>query len=99
TLGALPPAEQGLASWMQIVSTRTAGFTSLDITQLRESSLFLLIMLMFIGGGSLSTASGIKLGTFIVLLAVVRSYILQRREVVLMHRTLGPETIQKALAL
>jgi len=99
TLGSLPLAEQGLASWMQIVSTRTAGFTSLDITQLRESSLFLLIMLMFIGGGSLSTASGIKLGTFIVLLAVVRSYILQRREVVLMHRTLGPETIQKALAL
>jgi len=99
TLGPLPLAQQGLASWMQIVSTRTAGFASLDITQLRESSMFLLIMLMFIGGGSLSTASGIKLGTFIVLLAVVRSYILQRREVVLMHRSLGAETIQKALAL
>lgn len=99
TLGSLPPAEQGLASWMQIVSTRTAGFTSVDISQLRESSLFLLIILMFIGGGSMSTASGIKLGTFIVLLAVVRSYILQRREVVLMHRSLGTETIQKALAL
>ncbi|MER1968161.1 potassium transporter TrkG [Castellaniella sp. GW247-6E4] len=99
TLGSLPLAQQGLASWMQVVSTRTAGFTSLDITQLRESSLLLLIMLMFIGGGSLSTASGIKLGTFIVLLAVVRSYILQRREVVLMHRSLGAETIQKALAL
>uniref|UniRef100_UPI00333E85DB TrkH family potassium uptake protein n=1 Tax=Castellaniella defragrans TaxID=75697 RepID=UPI00333E85DB len=99
TLGPLPMAQQGLASWMQVVSARTAGFTSLDITQLRESSMFLLIMLMFIGGGSMSTASGIKLGTFIVLLAVVRSYILQRREVVLMHRSLGAETIQKALAL
>lgn len=99
TLGTLSMAQQGLASWTQIISARTAGFTSLDITQLRESSLFLLIILMFIGGGSLSTASGIKLGTFIVLLAVVRSYILQRREIVLMHRSLSAETIQKALAL
>lgn len=99
TLGGLSLPSQGLASWMQVVSARTAGFSSIDISQLRESSVFLLIMLMFIGGGSLSTASGIKLGTFVVLLAVVRSYVLQRREVVLMHRSLSAETIQKSLAL
>lgn len=99
TLGALSLPDQGLASWMQIISTRTAGFTSMDLSQLRDSSMFLLIVLMFIGGGSLSTASGIKIGTFLVLLAVVRSYILQNKEVVLMHRTVGAETIQKAVAL
>ncbi|WP_066458859.1 TrkH family potassium uptake protein [Castellaniella caeni] len=99
TLGRLPMPSQGLAAWTQVVGARTAGFASLDVEQLRDSSRFLLMCLMFIGGGSLSTASGIKLGTFIVLLAVVRAYILQRKEVVLMHRAIAPETIQKALAL
>ncbi|MDY0309832.1 MAG: potassium transporter TrkG [Castellaniella sp.] len=99
TLGALPAASQGLAAWTQVVATRTAGFSSMDIGQLRDSTNFLLAGLMFIGGGSLSTASGIKLATFIVLLAVVRAYVLQRKEVVLMHRAIAPETIQKALAL
>ncbi|MCZ4330213.1 TrkH family potassium uptake protein [Castellaniella denitrificans] len=99
TLGALPVASQGLAAWTQVIAARTAGFTSMDVGQLYDSSRFLLTGLMFIGGGSLSTTSGIKLATFIVLLAVVRAYILQRKEVVLMHRTIAPETIQKALAL
>ncbi|MFA7437433.1 TrkH family potassium uptake protein [Castellaniella sp.] len=99
TLGPLPVASQGLAAWTQVVSARTAGFASVDIDQLRDSSRFLLVGLMFIGGGSLSTASGIKLGTFIILMAVVRSYIRQRKEVVLMNRTVAPESIHKALAL
>ena len=99
TLAHLPVANQGLAAWTQVVAARTAGFASMDVDQLLDSSRFLLTGLMFIGGGSLSTASGIKLATFIVLMAVVRAYILQRKEVVLMHRTISPETIHKALAL
>ncbi|MFT0531725.1 TrkH family potassium uptake protein [Castellaniella hirudinis] len=99
TLAALPLPSQGLASWAQVISARTAGFSAMDADQMRDSSRFLLIALMFIGGGSLSTASGIKLGTFIVLLAVMRTYILQRKEVVLMGRTIPPEAIHKALAL
>lgn len=99
TLGRLPMDQQGLAAWTQVVSVRTAGFSTVEVGLLHDSSRFLLILLMFVGGGSLSTASGIKLGTFIVLLAVVRAYVLQHKEVVLMHRTISQETIQKALAL
>lgn len=99
TLGKLPLHAQGLSSWMQSVTARTAGFTTIDITQLRDSSALVLILLMFIGGGSLSTASGIKIGTFIVLLAAVWSYITQSRDVVVMKRTVEPETIQKSLSL
>lgn len=99
TLGGLSIHGQALASWLQAVTARTAGFTSIDITQLRDSTTLVLIMLMFIGGGSLSTASGIKIGTFIVLIAAMWSYITQRREVVVMKRTLESDTIHKALAL
>ncbi|WP_322995070.1 TrkH family potassium uptake protein [Castellaniella sp.] len=99
TLAHLPLPSQGLASWIQVVAARTAGFAAMDVDLMHDSSRFLLVALMFIGGGSLSTASGIKLGTFIILLAVMRAYILQRKEVVLMNRTITPEAIHKALAL
>ncbi|NYT61145.1 potassium transporter [Alcaligenaceae bacterium] len=99
TLGDLPLHGQALAAWMQSVTARTAGFTSIDITQLRDSSTLVMMLLMFIGGGSLSTASGIKLGTFIVLLAAVYSYICHKKEVVLLNRSISPDTVQKSLAL
>ncbi|MGB3742798.1 MAG: potassium transporter TrkG [Castellaniella sp.] len=99
TLGGMPLASQGLAAWTQVVGARTAGFASMDVSQLHDSTRFLLVLLMFIGGGSLSTASGIKLGTFIILIAVVRAYVLQRKEIVLMHRRIAPEAVHKALAL
>lgn len=99
TLGAMPAPDQALAAWMQSVTARTAGFTSIDITQLHDSTTLILMFLMFIGGGSLSTASGIKVGTFIVLIAAMWSYIRQRRDVIVMKRTIEMETIQKSLAL
>ncbi|NYT64877.1 potassium transporter [Alcaligenaceae bacterium] len=99
TLGSLSFHAQGLAAWMQTITSRTAGFTTIDVTKLQDSSTLLMIMLMFIGGGSLSTASGIKIGTFIVLLAAVHSYIFQRKDVVLFKRSIDPSAVQKALAL
>lgn len=67
TLGELAPAERGLASWFQSVSPRTAGFNSLDYGAMREGTLLGTDVLMFIGGGSASTAGGIKVTTFALL--------------------------------
>lgn len=99
TLGGLPLHAQALAAWLQSVTSRTAGFVSIDVAHLRDSSTLVTMLLMFIGGGSLSTASGIKVGTFVVLLAAVYSYIFHRKEVVLFQRAISPDTVQKALAL
>lgn len=99
TLGSLPAHAQGLAAWMQSVTARTAGLSTIDISKLRDSSTLVIILFMFIGGGSLSTASGIKVGTFVVLLAAMYSYIAQRPEVVLLNRSIAPAVIQKSLAL
>lgn len=99
TLGPLSATGKLLAAWMQAITTRTAGFNSVDIAQMHDSTTLIMLSLMFIGGGSLSTASGIKIGTFVVLVAAVRSYLLHRQEIVLMQRTIPPETVQKALAL
>lgn len=99
TLGGLTWDGQALAAWMQTITTRTAGFSTIDVNRMHDSSALIMMLLMFIGGGSLSLSSGIKLGTFIVLLAAARSYIFQRAEVVLLKRAIAPQTVQKALAL
>jgi len=47
--------------------TRSGGFNTIDINELNGSSLLVADMLMFIGGGSASTAGGIKVTTLAIL--------------------------------
>src|SRR5690606_14808181 len=47
----------------------------------------------------LSTASGIKIGTAVVLFAAAYSYIRQRSDIVVLKRTISADTVQKALAI
>ena len=59
TLGTLNSGEQALNAWFQATVPRSSGFNTIDTGAMTNSS-SLLMMLMFIGGGSLSTAGGIK---------------------------------------
>lgn len=59
--------ESALAALFQSVTARTAGFSTLPIETLAYPSLFVLLLLMFVGGGACSTAGGIKVSTFGVL--------------------------------
>ena len=99
TLGSLSFSDQARAAWMQSVALRTAGFTTFNVAAMDDSTTLLAAVLMFIGGGSMSTAGGIKLGTFVVIMAAVFAYLTQRKEVVVLQRSLSPESIQKALAV
>lgn len=99
TLAALSPADGLLNAWFYSVTSRTAGFATLDITAFHDSTTLLIMVLMFIGGASLSTAGGIKIGTCVVLLSAVWSFVRHRPEVVLFQRSVSPDTVQKALAL
>ena len=67
TLGGLHGPERVLASWFQSVNPRTAGFNTLDYGSMRQGTLLVTDALMFIGGGSASTAGGIKVTTFALL--------------------------------
>ena len=87
------------ASWFQAVTPRTAGFNTLDIASLEDPTTALMLLLMFIGGGSMSTASGIKLMTFIVLIIAAYNYIQRGAAPRLFGRTISNDTISKALAL
>ncbi|KXS53194.1 MAG: trk system potassium uptake protein TrkH, partial [Marinobacter sp. T13-3] len=98
TLGALDSFwDKLLAAWFQGVTPRTAGFNTLDIGALTAGTSVLMLLLMFVGGAPNSTASGIKISTFVIMLAATRSFLRGNLNVSFFKRSLSSETVLKAL--
>jgi trk system potassium uptake protein TrkH len=99
TLGPLGPVDKVIAAWFQAVTPRTAGFNTLDYSQMEDSTILMTMLLMFIGGGSASTASGIKLSTFIVIVLAVVAFLRGRTEPRAFDRRIATETVYKAMSV
>ncbi|QEE62369.1 TrkH family potassium uptake protein [Salinibacterium sp. dk2585] len=67
TLGAQDPVQRPLTGTFISIMSRSGGFSTIDIGEANGSTLLVLDMLMFVGGGSASTAGGIKVTTLAVL--------------------------------
>jgi len=67
-LKSLPAWKRLLAALFQSVTTRTAGFNTVNISEMSEASKAIMILLMLIGGSPGSTAGGMKTTTFTVLI-------------------------------
>lgn len=99
TLGALPLGDKLWASYFQAVTPRTAGFNSIDIGSMETGSIVLISLLMFIGAGSASTGSGIKLTTFLVIILVTASYLNGKKEAVIFNRAIPSHLFERSLAI
>jgi Trk-type K+ transport system membrane component len=99
TLGAYDWPEKLLNGFFHSVVTRTAGFNSLDIGPMRSSTLLMTCMLMFIGGGSASTAGGIKVSTFAVLAVAIIAEVRGEPHSVVLGRRLDPHVLRQALTV
>ena len=99
TLAPLMVKEQALAAWFQATVPRSSGFNSINTGEMTDASTVLTLLLMFIGGGSLSTAGGIKLGTFVVLLLATRAFLRRHDDVRVFNRSIGQQQVMKALAV
>jgi trk system potassium uptake protein TrkH len=99
TLGALNSIEKFWASFFQGITPRTAGFNTMDYGSMREPTLLVTMVLMFIGAGSVSTGGGIKLTTFVILLFSVLAFFKRKEELVLFKRTIKIATVTRALAI
>jgi len=84
-----------LAAFFQSVSTRTAGFNTVDIASFSQVGLLVAMLLMFIGASPGSTGGGIKTTTTFALLLSLGSLIF-RRESAAFKRKVGDESILKA---
>jgi trk system potassium uptake protein TrkH len=67
TLGGQDATSRPLTAGFMSIMTRSGGFSTIDMSQANGSSLLVMDMLMFVGGGSASTAGGIKVTTLAVL--------------------------------
>ena len=94
TLGALDPLSKVLDSIFASVMPRTAGFNAMDMSALHPSTWLGMDALMFIGGGSASTAGGIKIGTAIILFYIIYTEIRGETAVNIGNRRL-PRSIQR----
>jgi len=99
TLGELSGVDSMVNAFFHAVTPRTAGFNSVDIALLREPARLLTEMLMFIGGGSASTAGGIKVTTFAVLGWVMWAEVRGDPDVVAFGRRLPTPVQRQALSV
>lgn len=91
--------EQLLNSFFCTVTPRTAGFNAVDNGALSESSKFLSIVFMFIGGAPGSTAGGVKVTTIFVLLLSVRSTLTRTTGTNIFGRRLEESVITKSVVV
>jgi trk system potassium uptake protein len=99
TLGALSFSQQVLAAWFQSVTSRTAGFNTIDIGKMTKAGLFITIALMFIGGSPGGTAGGIKTTTLRVLTSCTHAVLQGKEDVLLYQRTVPFSLVLKAVGV
>jgi trk system potassium uptake protein TrkH len=99
TLQGLSPTGKVLSSLFQAVAPRTAGPNTLVISDLTDSTLFFIILLMFIGASPGSTGGGIKTTTFAALIGAVWAEIRGKEDVVFFRQRVLPDLIRKSLTV
>lgn len=99
TLGPMSTFDALLNALFHSIVPRSAGLNSIDVAAMRDPSLLITEILMFIGGGSASTAGGIKVTTFAVLGAVLWAELRGDPDVVVFERRIPDRTTRQAVTV
>ncbi|MRN54432.1 TrkH family potassium uptake protein [Paenibacillus monticola] len=99
TLKPLHTGGKIMASFLQAITPRSGGVTTIEIPLLRESTQFLMILLMFIGAAPGSTGGGIKITTFAILVTAVYAKLRGREDIVLFRNRIAKGNVYKAITM
>lgn len=99
TLGNLDFGGKLLAAFFQSVTARTAGFNTIDLSLMHQASIFIMIILMFIGASPASTGGGIKTTTLATLILAVRSFVYDKNDIEVFGRRIENSTVRKSLGI
>lgn len=88
-----------IISFFQSVTTRTAGFNTVDMSALAPSTLIFMIFLMFIGASSGSTGGGIKTSTFLIIVTSSIATIRGKKTIDMAGRTISNDLLFKAFSI
>ena len=95
----IPAGKRILVSLFQSVTTRTAGFNTADLSSMRESGQFLMVLLMLVGGSPGSTAGGIKTTTLAVLISCATAVFARKDSPEMFKRRIIPDIVATAIAI
>lgn len=98
TFQSLNMGERVMTSYFQAVS-RTSGFSTIDLSTMRDSTLYFLLLLMAIGGSPGSMAGGIKTTTAAIVALTIWTILRRRHDVEVFHRRIPQDLITRALCL
>jgi trk system potassium uptake protein len=99
TLGGLDVRTKILAAFVQATIPRSGGLATLDYSAMNDESFAVVTGLMFIGGGSASTAGGIKVSTFFLLAYVIWAEVRGEPDVVIGRRRVAEASQRQALTI
>ncbi len=99
TIGLLSLPNKLMASLFQSITTRTAGFATLNMGLMKSASLFVIMILMFIGGSPGGTAGGIKTTTFAIMLLMITAELRGHKELIIFNRRIPREHFRKAFVV
>ncbi len=99
TLASLNTFDKITNSFFQSITTRTAGFNSVDLAQTDSATKLFMTMLMFVGAAPGGTGGGIKVTTIAVLLVAVLSVIQGRDEAQVFSRRINQKVVYKSLTI
>lgn len=99
TIGGMSLGKQMMSCLFQSVTLRTAGFMTLSQKTLRDSTAVVCVIMMFIGGSSVSTAGGIKTTTMAIVVLVTLSTVKGEEGVNVFCRRIPTKTVKKALSV
>ena len=86
-------------AFFQSVTSRTAGYDTIPMASLNSYTLYVIVMLMFIGASPGSTGGGIKTTTFAILVQSIRATLRGRKTITMFDRTISSTISLKATAL
>ena len=90
--------EKLLISFFNATTPRTAGFNTVDFSKLSDSSYLLTLILMFIGGSSASTAGGVKITTFFVIVMGMFAVFRNKSDIEIGRRRVSGALLRQSLA-
>ena len=99
TLDGLEPGDKILASSMLMTSGRDAGFTSVNVGMLKQTTIMIMLIFMFVGGSPGSTACGIKVTTFAVMMLTISSVFRRKKSVECFGRRIDDSTVRNACCI
>jgi trk system potassium uptake protein len=91
--------ERFQVSFFQAITPRTAGFNTINLNSLHPHSLYMIVLLMFIGASPGSTGGGVKITTFAILLQSVTATLKGKFDVEFFERRVPAATVVKSIAI